>query len=247
MSGGLTVLAREQEAMFEVFRRHGKKGMRLLHVDQHCDMRGWVVDVEGRRARWLRGCARLDSGNVLAHAVREGWVTSVVWLHDPAVGRQADIGTFLTVEEAGRWPWRWKTPGEDGGWSRFELQEVTHVSRSSLEGVDALGLDWDHFAPFWCLEADARSRVEQFLGGISGPFPELIFMCASPGYASAHVGLFEELAGEVARRQGGTVERFDEPWGGVTGSGPSGRCLAAARRFARAGLVGLKRVVGVTG
>ncbi|MBI4866537.1 MAG: hypothetical protein HY816_06270 [Candidatus Wallbacteria bacterium] len=242
MSGRVLCVAREQEAMLDCLRRHGRRGMRFLHVDRHCDMRGWVVDRAGRRGGWLHGSGAIDSGNVLAHAVAEGWIERVDWLHEPDAGREDDLGTFLTVEESGRWPWRLMGSSGPAEWRPFELSEWNDPSALNRWSGEGLGLDWDHFAPFPCSERAARRRMQEFLDALPRPWPELVFLCASPGYASAHLGLFDELVRAVHSLQGGKLEREESVWGGPCGAHALGRALTATRNLARAAAVGCKRL-----
>ena len=89
----------------------GARALRLAHVDFHCDMRGLLIDRREQRAESReqraesrgqraegrghdrRGPGWVDQGNDLTHAVSEGMVESIDWVHDPHGGRRYDLGT----------------------------------------------------------------------------------------------------------------------------------------------------------
>ncbi len=250
MIGPVTVLARDHITLLEVLRERGQKQQSMLHMDQHCDMRGLLVDPGRSGARWLYGAGHPDSGNILGHSVTEGWVDRVYWIHGADGGREEDLGTFLLPDEKDRAPFRWfgKDEGKDDeGWSNLNLDVAPFEDARPPERTDVWSLDWDYFAPFPSSEPRARRRVAGFLRLVGDSCPDLIFLCSSPGYASAHRQVLQEFLDELVRRQGGTLERRVEPWGGPEGAGLLGRTLTLARYLSQRPLVAAKKLLARIG
>ena len=88
------VVCEEHSQVYEIWRDRGQRGLRLSHVDFHCDMRGLLIDRPRARAYLIDGVeprvAVVDSGNFIAHAIMEGIVSSIRWVHDTHGGRRYD-------------------------------------------------------------------------------------------------------------------------------------------------------------
>ncbi len=242
------VVARDHSALLEAVRRRGRKDLNVVHLDSHCDLRGWVLDRARSRGRWLRALPpRLDGGNVLGHLAAEGWARRILWWHPPGAGREDDLGTYLEADELPGSGWRAVDGGGDDRWVPLEFTETDGPPDpgSMPPVVDVLSLDWDFFAPYPTPLARAGASVNAFLAWLESarPVPDLIFLCSSPDYASAHQPLFEMLAGRLGKL-GRTRPWFqDEPWSGPWGASPFGRVMTGSRAFARRCLIGLKRMM----
>ena len=84
-------VAEHHDEVLALWRRQDLRGIRLCHVDFHDDLRGLVVDRKRKRAYPIgtlaRGRAPVDPGNFLAHAVLDGRIERIVWVHDVPGGR----------------------------------------------------------------------------------------------------------------------------------------------------------------
>ena len=98
------------DQLLSLWRDQNRRGLRLAHVDFHDDLRGLLIHRRRRRAYALgalaRGEARVDSGNFLAHAVLEGRVERICWVHDVPGGRAWDLGIVRYESDLLAWPRR---------------------------------------------------------------------------------------------------------------------------------------------
>lgn len=88
MRDGIRVV-NHREVYFR-WRELGKTGLRVVHIDFHCDMRGMVIDRPTGRCWWIKRYALVDQGNFLAHAIMDGLVSDLTWLHHFHGGREHD-------------------------------------------------------------------------------------------------------------------------------------------------------------
>lgn len=84
------------DQLLELWRETDLRDIHLVHVDFHDDMRGLVIDRKRQVAyptgALARGKAEVDPGNFLAHAILDGRINGVRWLHGIPGGRAWDAG-----------------------------------------------------------------------------------------------------------------------------------------------------------
>ncbi len=66
----------------QLWRSQNINNLRVVHVDFHCDMRGLLVDHQAQQVYRIGDMGRgVDQGNFLTHAIIEGRVQSIRWIH----------------------------------------------------------------------------------------------------------------------------------------------------------------------
>jgi len=240
---GELIVADEHVQIFDLWRERVERGLRIAHVDFHCDMRGLLVD-RGRGAAWLvdEGDPRvrvIDSGNFLAHAVARGIVAAVRWVHDRHGGRRYDVGTVKYESDLTALPHRLLHRLRGAPETAVEFEETALDAWTGLRPGEELDVDWDALASAEYDEAKARRLVAEFLDRDLGARPERSYLVYSPGYSHADRSRFERFAEALAKKLGAEILRLPP-----TATAEPAR--SAARRGAeaveRAVVLGLRRI-----
>lgn len=192
-------VAEEHHRLYWHWKQTGARDLRLCHVDFHCDMRGLLIDRPAQRATFFDPRERgwVDQGNFLAHAVSEGTVTGIRWLHDHIGGRQYDHGTVryesdlrVRLSRRALGPWRPLSFREDSldGW------------RGPAPG-EHLDLDWDALANTLYTPEHAAQLQERFLQAPFDHPPEVVYFiysyCSSVIDDDAFEGFLERLRAKL--------------------------------------------------
>jgi len=201
------LVAEHHDQLLQYWREEDRRGISLCHVDFHDDLRGLLIDRRQGRACAIgalkRGEAPADPGNFLAHAVLEGRVERVRWLHDVPGGRAWDAGIVryssdLTMRLRG------EKVGSDSLPLHFEEQLL--ASWRGLQDGELLSIDWDCFASH-LLEADSwRQRAARFIRGLGQHVPAESFLVYSPEYCRPSLEPFLEFAEQLSQRFGQPIE-----------------------------------------
>lgn len=79
----------QHHQLLHLWRKQNIKGLRIAHLDFHCDMRGLLIHRRIQQAYNI-GYKRqsTDEGNFLTYAILEGLVQDVRWIHRVPGGRQ---------------------------------------------------------------------------------------------------------------------------------------------------------------
>jgi hypothetical protein len=189
------------EQNLEIWRRARTRQAKVLHVDFHCDLRGMLIDRKNQRGYriWDRYW-RLNEGNFLTHAIVEGVVSEIRWVHDEPGGRIDDLKivkykTDLSAQVHRLMLALRRDPGIP---IRFEV--MTSEQWDGVHPGEILDIDWDYFA---CLDYDADSipqRVDDFLTRDFANVPEQTFVCHSPEYCHPTRQEFESFVKTLAER-----------------------------------------------
>ncbi|MEM7427576.1 MAG: hypothetical protein AAF441_15895 [Pseudomonadota bacterium] len=209
--------------LLEIWRSRAVSGIRLDHVDFHCDMRGLFVDRGRSEVAWVgREPRGLDEGNFISHAIMEGWVGDIAWVYGTPGGRTHDVSGVVLESDLGRHlPWKQPRPA-----SRREGVAYSETRLENWAGPRQRGwldIDWDTFASLDIPIASIEARVESFLtllraGG--GARPDAISVCYSPGYSHPTRPAFEVFVRELANLYRAETSRPD--WKDEAGRQPSG-------------------------
>lgn len=236
------IVAEEHSQIYDLWRERGSRGLRIAHVDFHCDMRGLLID-RRRGVAWRidagdRRNAVVDSGNFLAHAIAEGIVTSVRWVHDDHGGRRYDVGTVKYESDLTALPHRLlhRLRGEREVPLRFE--EISLARWDGMGEDEQLDVDWDGLASIDYSDERIRRLTEAFLARDFAPAPALAYLVHSPGYSSSDRGLFERFAEHLAGKLGASIRRLPAPAASSAGQ-PRQRTLT--QRLGKSAVLGLHR------
>lgn len=199
--------------MYELWRDRGLSGLRVAHVDFHCDMRGLLIDRRRQRARFLAEGRppAADSGNYLAVAAMEGTVEAVTWVHDAHGGRRYDAGTVKYESDLTSLLGRLRGAGRTSGWHPLWFRELGFDAWAGPEPGEDLDIDWDGLASIEYTREHSRRLVESFLARDWPVVPERMFVVESPGYSDPDPAFLEEFVERLAERFGAEVVRLPAP------------------------------------
>jgi hypothetical protein len=186
-------VAEEHSPLYDLWREGGRLNLSVCHVDFHCDMRGLLIDRRRGRARFVwQGdpfMNRLDSGSFLAHAVMNGFVSQLRWVHDVFGGRKYDDLYCVKYEtDFSALPYR-VTGG--GRWVPLHFIEQTFADWDGPQPGEYLSLDWDALAFVGYEEHHIRRLMAEILDREFSP--EGVFVAHSPEYCHPEQALFDEF------------------------------------------------------
>jgi hypothetical protein len=156
-------------------------------------MRGLFIDRQCGRARYVWQCdpymKRLDSGSFLAHAVMQGIVTNLRWVHDDFGGRKYDDLYCVKYEtDLTALPFLLLNKQK---WVPLSFKEQTFLDWAGQKPGEWLSIDWDGLA-FVDYDKELIGRLtteflaHEFQSGT-------VFVSHSPGYSFPDEELFEDF------------------------------------------------------
>ena len=207
------IVAENHEQVYPVWVEHGVKGGSLTHVDFHCDMRGIMIDRKNGEAFFTsdRETTFIDRGNFLAHAIMNGMISELNWVHGPMGGRAFDIGPVVSYESDLLAPLHRRYHKQSNHSARpLKFQESLLSNWTGPKENELLDVDWDTFAS---VEYDATHRealIDQFFNRDFAHIPELTTLVYSPGYSDPDRSLFKNFTNRLAQRFEATVVHLPE-------------------------------------
>jgi len=141
-------IADEHSPLYDLWRERGYRNLSVCHVDFHCDMRGLLIDRKQGKARYVWQSDpfmnRLDSGSFLAHAIMNGIVTGLRWVHDDFGGRKYDELYCVKYEtDFTALPFLLM---DRQSWTSLTFTEQTFADWDGPLQGEHLSLDWDGIA-----------------------------------------------------------------------------------------------------
>ena len=189
------------EQALGIWRKAGLRDAKLLHIDFHCDQRGLLVNRKKERAYgiWTR-FPQIDEGNFLKHAVLEGVIGQIRWVHDEPGGRRDDIKSVKYESDLTSLFHRAALTlrGEEGVPLKYEVMRT--ADWRGIEPGEILDIDWDYFAALEYPADSVQNRVDSFLDRDFGHVPEQTIVCYSPEYSHPTRRQFNEFISELASR-----------------------------------------------
>jgi hypothetical protein len=172
------------DQLLDVWRQQEARGLEVVHVDFHCDMRGMMIDRREQLAYRIHDVRQgVDQGNFLRHAIFDGIVSRVVWVHGSPGGRKCDVGCVKYTTDATALPQRWLVAAARRRPIPFGYRVETMTEWSGLEAGQFLDVDWDVFAANEMKRDDIEERVEEFFAkDLSSP-PVGLAVCYSPHHS----------------------------------------------------------------
>ncbi|MCR9138487.1 MAG: hypothetical protein NXI27_20970 [Alphaproteobacteria bacterium] len=209
------LIAEEHDQLYEIWVERGERNLAVTHVDFHCDMRGLMVDRTHRRAHWIsrHEASFVDPGNFLGHAIMQGMVRSVKWIHDPHGGRLHDDGGVVKYEsDVLAQPRQWAHRLSRGDEATVELEELYFEHwDNQLEPGEVLDIDWDAIASKEYDAAKIRHLIDSFLARQFSVIPDTTFLVFSPDYSIPDRQLFETFAQRLADKFSAEIVRLPRP------------------------------------
>ena len=205
------ILADHHDQVYSVWKQRNVKGLKVAHVDFHCDMRGILIDRAAGQAFFTshRETTFVDRGNYLAHAIMNGMVTDLKWVHAENSGRAHDAGPVVNYETDLKSPlYRLRHALSNRNKVDLKYTECLLTDWQGLEEGEQLDLDWDCFASVE-FSKDKRLRlIAEFLERDLGAIPETTFLIYSPGYSDPDRSLYEDFAQKLAKKFGAKIHRL---------------------------------------
>jgi hypothetical protein len=197
------------DRLLELWREQDRREIRLVHVDFHDDLRGLLVDRSRGKAHPIgalaRGQAPPDPGNFLAHAVMDGRLRSVLWVHGDPGGRAWDMGIVRYESDWLALHHRLAHRFRRGAEYALAFRELPLDGWAGCAPGDLLSVDWDCFASVLLDDAGLEARVKAFLERLGDTEPEETYVVYSPEYSHPSLGSFRGLVDELGRRFGQPV------------------------------------------
>jgi hypothetical protein len=182
-------------------------------VDFHDDLRGLLVDRRRGRA-WAVGAlaagrAPVDAGNFLAHAVLEGRLREVEWVHDAIGGRAWDLGIVRYETDLFALHHRVRRALSREAGALLAFGEVLLDDWSGPRPERWLSVDWDCFASVLQDEGGIGGRVDRFLERLGGAAPPHTYVAYSPEYCHDTLDGFRAFLDRLSARLVQPVEWLD--------------------------------------
>jgi uncharacterized protein YbaR (Trm112 family) len=198
--------------VLNLWRDNNATGLRVVHLDFHCDMRGMLVDRRRGLAYRIRdGFPDLDQGNFLGHAVAEGRIDAIRWVHDQPGGRSHDIGTVKFESDLTALPHRAALAVRRRTGIPLAYEVVGARDWDGLHAGEVLDIDWDHFT---CLDYPAASiagRLAAFWKTVGEVIPEETYVCYSPEYSHPTREQYARFVADLAERFAARIVAREAP------------------------------------
>ncbi len=205
------ILADHHDQVFSVWRKRNVRGLKVAHVDFHCDMRGLMIDRPAGQAFFTshRETTFVDRGNFLAHAIMNGMVRELKWIHAEKSGRAYDAGPVVNYESDLKSP-LYRIRHALSGRSKVDLNYSECLLRDwgGLEKGEQLDLDWDCFASVEFAKDKRELLVAEFLERDFNVVPETTFLIYSPGYSDPDRSLYEKFAVSLSKKFKADIHRL---------------------------------------
>jgi hypothetical protein len=229
------IVADEHVQIYELWRQRGVRDLALCHVDFHCDMRGLLIH-RGRGKAWRIDArdprvSRPDSGNFLAHAILDGIVSSLRWVHDAFGGRRHDTGTVKYESDLTALPHRLLHRLRRGREVPLGFEELDFERFDGVRPGEHLDIDWDGIANIDYDPPRIEALMDRLLGGLEGEPPQTTYLAYSPGYSRPDRSLFDAFSEKLAHQLGARIKRLP-PWQGPPcATEPTGLAASLERRL----------------
>ena len=194
-------VAEHHDQLLDLWREQDARSLELLHLDFHCDMRGLLIDRKAGHSFRLPDffSQEAEEGNFLTHAVLEGRVKSIRWIHDEPGGRRDDVGTVKYESDMTALPFRLLNSVTGRKGLSVGYSEVPYNEWSGLHDGEVLGIDWDFFACRKYPAETVHSRVESFMSRDLQTAPKQVFICYSPEHCHPSREEFRHFVSTLGR------------------------------------------------
>lgn len=187
------IVAQEHSQLYDLWVENGEKGLSVCHVDFHDDMRGLLIDRKRGTARFVDKHVPYihmrDPGSFLSHAIMEGIVAKVRWVHDEHGGRAYDSLFVKYESDLSALPYR-LLPGNE---VKVAFSEHTFKDWGGVRKGEHLDIDWDAIA-FKDYQPDhVRALMSEILDRDYPADIPRVYLVLSPDYSNPDLGLFHQF------------------------------------------------------
>lgn len=196
------------DQLYHLWSQQDARNLHVCHVDFHCDLRGLLIDRAKKVAYKIHDVrSGVDMGNFLAHAVAEGRVDAVSWVHGTPGGRRCDVNTVKYTEDITALPFNLAIRLKRLIPLPLDYSVAEMNSWPGPKEGDFLDIDWDVFAAHEIPLNELEQRVETFFSkSLVAPLSG-ISICYSPSHSHATRAQFAEFVGRLEERY--DVSRLD--------------------------------------
>jgi len=189
------------DEVLRLWREQAMAGLRVLHLDFHCDLRGLLINRKAQRAYhiWDR-FPDVDEGNFLTHALLEGVVSGVRWVHDEPGGRKHDLKTVKYETDVTALIHRFLIFIRRHRGVPIAYEVVSSDQWTGVAAGEILDIDWDFFACQEYLKESIQHRIAEFWKRDFAHLPEHIYICYSPNYSHPTRDEFRRFVSDMATR-----------------------------------------------
>ncbi len=236
-------LAEEHNQVYHIWQEQQDRNLKVTHIDFHCDMRGLMIDRSLNRAFMTspREAAFVDPGNYLGHAIMNGIISDLRWVHGPLGGRLFDTGEVVKYETDFLAPWYvWKHRQAVGQESPIRFKESLFEDWPGPRPGEHLDIDWDAFASIEYPPEHTEKLIRHFLAREFSVIPETTFLVFSPGYSQPDRSRYERFANTLAAKFGAEMVQLVAPQHHVAES-KLASLKKAIRRHTPSGIKNIKR------
>ncbi len=200
------------EQALGIWRSNNTRNANILHVDFHCDQRGLLINRKSQRAFkiWTR-FPEVDEGNFLKHAVLEGIISGIRWVHDEPGGRKDDIKSVKYESDVSAFIHRAVLALRRDQGIPIQYDVMKTADWSCINPGEILDIDWDFFAANEYPIDSIQARTDAFLSRDLGHIPEQTIVCYSPEYSHPSRSQFKEFVNVLATRFGAKVVEIPRP------------------------------------
>lgn len=190
----------QHDQVLSLWQAQQASALRVLHLDFHCDLRGLLIDRSAQRAYriWDRFQA-VDEGNFLTHAIEEGRVRGIRWVHDEPGGRKYDLGTVKYESDLSVQPYRWLLTLRGTGGYPLAYEVLPYQNWLGINEGECLDIDWDFFACTAYPAETIQNRVNAFLAREFPVVPDHVYLCYSPNYSHPTRPQFQQFVKDLAQ------------------------------------------------
>lgn len=222
-------------SLLNLWREQGLRNLKVVHLDSHCDMRGLLVDRDKREAFRISLFHSVDAGNFLSHAIAQGIVRDITWVHQEWQGRMNDIGTVVYETDLAIFPFSLFRFLKRGPAIPLGFKPVNYSQWQGPEAGEHLDIDWDFFASFEKPRTQIGSVVKDFLQREFINIPRITYVCYSPDFSWPSLKEFNDFVKCLAEKFNAEVVTIERPFN------KSSRDLLMMRRIFRTNLIKAKK------
>jgi hypothetical protein len=212
------IIAEEHDQVYQVWLDRGDRDLRVAHIDFHCDMRGFMIDRRRKRAfrKSEHEAGFVDVGNFLGHAIMNGIVTDLRWVHDPLGGRLYDDGGVVGYETDFLAFWHaWQHQRRGDREVPIAFEELSFANWDGPRLGEQLDIDWDALASVEYSPDHTKRLIDAFLAWDFPVIPETTFLVFSPDYSQPDRDLFEAFGEQLATKFDADIVRLGVPSSGI--------------------------------
>lgn len=187
------IVAQEHSQLYDLWIQNGEKDLAICHVDFHDDLRGLLIDRKRGAARFVSKhipyIHMRDPGSFLSHAIMEGIVTKLRWVHDEYGGRKYDSSVVKYESDLTALPYR-IFPAKE---VKVKFSEHTFKDWGGVQNGEHLDIDWDGIAFIDYDISHIRSLMSEILDHNYPTDMPRVYLVLSPDYCHPDIKLFDEF------------------------------------------------------